>query len=178
MRDAPSRSVSSRRGTTSRSRCGGGDSSAGRRALSSRHQPTSHADAWGSRDNPIRWTSTRTRCTCCRRDRADAACWDHTCIRARSSNSRTTRSASHHPGAREAGLGHTCIHARSSCFRSAYILSPRPLLSFAFIAKYVIFPRRSLRNAASRRIGVKGRVSPLSRRRCRQPHPPRCAIWR
>ena len=85
---------------------------------------TSHGDASGSRGSPRRWTSSRTRCTCCRPGRAGESDPGHTRIRARSSPNRTIRSASRRPGARESGLSRTRIHARSSSNRNVCILSP------------------------------------------------------
>ncbi len=85
---------------------------------------TSHGDASGSRDSPRHWTSSRTRCTCCRQGRAGEPDPGRTRIRARSSTSRTIRSASRRPDARESGLNRTRIHARSSSNRNVCILSP------------------------------------------------------
>ena len=85
---------------------------------------TSHGDASGSRGSPRRWTSSRTRCTCCRQGRAGESDPDHTRIRARSSMNRTIRSVSRRPCAREFGLSRTRIHARSSSNRNVCILSP------------------------------------------------------
>ncbi len=89
-----------------------------------RHALTSHGGAWESRGSPRRWTSNRTRCTCCRQGRAGELDPGHTRIRARSSTNRTIRSASRRPGARESGLNRTRIHARSSSNRNVCILSP------------------------------------------------------
>ena len=89
-----------------------------------RHALTSHGGAWGSRGSPRRWTSSRTRCTCCRPGRAGESDPGHTRIRARSSTNRTIRSASRRPGARESGLNRTRIRARSSSNRNVCILSP------------------------------------------------------
>ena len=89
-----------------------------------RHTLTSHGGAWGSRGSPRRWTSSRTRCTCCRLGRAGESDPGHTRIRARSSTNRTIRSASRRPDARESGLNRTRIRARSSSNRNVCILSP------------------------------------------------------
>ena len=53
-----------------------------------RHALTSHGGAWESRGSPRRWTSNRTRCTCCRQGRAGELDPGHTRIRARSSSNR------------------------------------------------------------------------------------------
>ena len=89
-----------------------------------RHTLTSHGGAWGNRGSPRRWTSNRTRCTCCRQGRAGESDPGHMRIRARSSTNRTIRSASRRHGARESGLNRTRIRARSSSNRNVCILSP------------------------------------------------------
>ena len=89
-----------------------------------RHVLTSHGGAWGSRGSPRRWTSSRTRCTCCRQGRAGESDPGHTRIRARSSTNRTIRSVSRRHGARESDLNRTRIRARSLSNRNVCILSP------------------------------------------------------
>ena len=85
---------------------------------------TSHVDASGNRDSPNRWTSSRTRCTCCCLGHAGESDLGHTGIRVRNSTSRTIRSASRRRDARESCLSRTRIRARSSLNRNVCILSP------------------------------------------------------
>ena len=103
------------------------------------HRPaiTSHGDVSGSRDSPRRWTSNRTRCTCCRQGRVGESGPGHTRIRDRSSMNRTIRSASRRPGARESGLNRMRIHARSSSNRNVCILSP---CQFSFPTRIIPHP--------------------------------------
>ena len=85
---------------------------------------TSRGGRSGSMGSQRRWTSNRTRCTCCRLGHAGVPDSGRMRTHGRSSTSRTIRSASRRLDAHVAGLGRTRIRARSLSNRNVCILSP------------------------------------------------------
>ena len=121
----------------------------------SRSQVTSRDVLSGNRDNPIPWTSTRTRCTCSRHVHVDEVGSARRHIRVRSWTNRTTRSVSRHRCAHEVDQGHRHIRVHSSSIRNVCIsCSCRSPYSLSPFVRYRYY-NTGTESALNSRLGAK-----------------------